>query len=265
MKAALLVLPFLGAPLWAAQIDASALADLRADIVVLGEVHDNPLHHVHQAAAVAALAPRAVVFEMLTPGQAARVTPALLADPEALGNALEWETSGWPDFSIYAPIFAAAGQARIVGAALPREEVRRSVSDGAAAVFGARAGVYGLDQALPPKDQAAQLEEQRAAHCNALPEDLLPGMVEAQRLRDAAFADTAIKALRETGGPVAVITGSGHARTDRGVPAMIRRAASEVSVLSVGQLEYPVEGDPPYDHWIVTDPVDRPDPCATLR
>jgi len=266
MKTVLITLPFLCAPLWAAEIDPKALADLRADIVILGEVHDNPAHHAHQAAAVAALAPQAVVFEMLTPDQAARVTPDLRADPVALGKALEWETSGWPDFALYAPIFAAAPQARVVGAALPREQLRHAVADGAASVFGARAQDYGLDQPLAPADQAARLDEQRIAHCNALPEDLLPGMVQAQRLRDAAFADAAIAALRDSGGPVVIITGSGHARVDHGVPAMIRRAAPGVSVVSVGQLERPVTDDPPpFDHWIITDPAERPDPCAALR
>ena len=45
----------------------------RADVVLLGEVHDNPAHHAFQAEAVAYLAPRALVFEMLTPAQAALV------------------------------------------------------------------------------------------------------------------------------------------------------------------------------------------------
>jgi len=46
-----------------------------ARIVFLGEVHDNPHHHRNQARAVAATGPAALVFEMLSPAQAARVTP----------------------------------------------------------------------------------------------------------------------------------------------------------------------------------------------
>ena len=38
-------------------------------------------------------------------------------------------------------------------------------------------------------EQAAREAEQMAAHCDALPEDILPGFVEAQRLRDAALAE----------------------------------------------------------------------------
>ena len=72
-----------------------------ADVVILGEVHDNPAHHQWQAEALAVLSPAAVVFEMLTPGQAGRITPELLAEPERLATVLDWEASGWPDFALY--------------------------------------------------------------------------------------------------------------------------------------------------------------------
>lgn len=252
-------------PASAAEIGPEALHALRADIVVLGEVHDNPAHHINQARAVGAIGPRALVFEMLSPEQAARATPELRADPAALGAAFEWEDSGWPDFALYAPIFAAAPAAAIYGAALPRTEVRRAMTDGAAAVFGDEAGRYGLTGELTHADQSAREAEQMQSHCNALPQELLPGMVAAQRLRDAAFARATLHALDETGGPVVLITGSGHARTDRGVPAVIAMARPDVSVISVGQLEHPADGAQPFDHWLTTDPAPRDDPCEGLR
>lgn len=252
-------------PLSAGEVSVEALDSLSAEVVVLGEVHDNPAHHLNQARAVAALKPRALVFEMLTVDQAARITPALRADPMALGKALGWEEAGWPDFALYAPIFAAAPDAIIVGAALPRDDVRRAMSEGAAKVFGPEAARFGLDQPLPGADRAELEAEQMEAHCNALPPEMLGGMVEAQRLRDAAFAQAALRALKITIGPVAVITGSGHARTDRGVPAMIARANPGVTVLSLGQLERPVTGVQPFDLWIVTDPAPREDPCKAFQ
>lgn len=265
MKIRLAALLCFALPVQAVEVDPEALDTLRADIVILGEVHDNPAHHLNQARAVAAIAPKALVFEMLTPEQAARATPGLRADPAGLGQALEWEASGWPDFALYAPVFAAAPEAAIHGAALPRAEVRRAMTDGAAAVFGAEAGAYGLAEAPAPDEQAALEAEQMEAHCNALPPELVPGMVAAQRLRDAAFARATLRALEETGGPVVLITGSGHARTDRGVPAVLARVQPGVSVISVGQLERPARPDQPFDRWLVTDPAPREDPCATLR
>jgi uncharacterized iron-regulated protein len=166
---------------------------------------------------------------------------------------------------MYAPIFAAAPQARIYGGALDRAEVRRAFADGAAVVFGPEAARYGLDQPLTAQDQAAREALQQEAHCNALPPDMLPGMVAAQRLRDAALARAVVQALAETGGPVAVITGTGHVRHDHGIPAALALAAPEVSVLAVGQLEADPGADAPFDLWVITDPVDRPDPCAAFR
>lgn len=235
-----------------------------ADIHVIGEVHGHPDHHAYQAALTAALQPAAIVFEMLLPEQADRVTPDLRDDAEALGAALAWEERGWPDFTLYQPIFTAAPGAAVVGGDLPRDEVRRAVTDGAAAVFGPRAELFGLDRPLPDEQQAAREALQARVHCDALPESILPGMVEAQRLRDAALADAVLRAIAEHGGPVVLITGSGHARTDWGVPALLALAAPDLTVHAIGQLEGTASPDAPYDKLRVSTPMERPDPCAAF-
>lgn len=245
----------------AVEIDAGDLARLpQSDVVILGEVHDNPGHHRNQTLAVSAIAPRALVFEMLTPAQAARM-PGERGDRAALETALGWAGSGWPDFGMYHPIFLAAPGAQVFGGDLPPGEVARSVTDGAAAVFGAQAGRYGLTASLTPEDQAAREAEMQEAHCGALPAEVLPGMVQAQRLRDAALARAVVQAHEATGGPVVVITGNGHARRDQGVPASLAQAMPDLSVLSVGQLEGAGGAAPPYDLWIVTPILPRDDPC----
>ncbi len=262
--------PLLPAVALLAALGPPALAEVpRADIVILGEVHDNPEHHAWQAEAVAALQPAALVFEMLLPEQARAVTPDLRDDAEALGAALGWEARGWPDFAMYHPIFTAAPDAAVFGADLPHEAVRAALGEGAAAVFAdsfhGDPARFGLDEPLEPAVQAAREDLQDVAHCHALPATLLPGMVEAQRLRDAAIARAAIEAHAATGGPVAVITGTGHARTDWGVPAALAIAAPELSVHSVGQLESDPEGEAPFDQVRVTAPADRDDPCAAFH
>jgi hypothetical protein len=253
-------------PSVADRIDATDLYALpEADIVILGEVHDNPVHHAHQAIAVEALKPGAVVFEMLTPEQAARITPRLLRSEEALGVVFGWDPSGWPDFAMYYPIFVAAGDAVFMGAAAPMEDVRRASREGAADAFGEDAARFALDQALPEPEQALREAGQLLAHCNALPADALPGLVEAQRLRDAWLARAALEAHAAGGGTVAVITGNGHARADWGVPALLAVAAPELEVVTVGQFEGDAEEAPPFDLWLVTDAAERSDPCAVFR
>lgn len=234
-----------------------------AQVVFLGEIHDNPHHHAAQAEWVARIAPRALVFEMLSPAEAQRVGPDR-TDAEALNEATLWEARGWPDFDMYHPIFLAAPGAAIFGSGIPREEARRAVSDGAAAVMGEQAGLFGLDQPLPEAQQEARIAGQDEAHCNALPAELLPGMVEAQRLRDAALARAVIAAMKETGGPVAVITGNGHARNDWGAPALLELAQPGLAVVSIGQFEEEPQ-DAPHDFWTVSPPPERDDPCEAFR
>jgi uncharacterized iron-regulated protein len=254
----------LAGPALSAEITPAGLARLpSADVVVLGEVHDNPAHHANQASAVAAIRPAALVFEMLTPAHAAR-TPAARDDAAAMDAAYGWTASGWPDFAMYHPIFTAAPDAAIYGGDLPPGEVRRAVSVGAPEVFGPDAGRFGLLAPLAPGLQAALEAELDRAHCGALSPDLLPGMAEAQRLRDAALARATLRAFEETGGPVAVITGNGHARRDRGLPAVLALAAPDLSVLSIGQIEGPAGPDQPHDLWLVTGTIDRGDPCAAF-
>jgi len=231
------------------------------DIFVLGELHDNPAHHMEQAQRVALIEPTALVFEMLSPEQAAASVGADLLDRLALEEALGWDGSGWPDFAMYHPVFASAPGAMIYGAAVPREMLSAAMDEGAETVV-ARPDL------LPPvsdAEWAARIALQGQVHCGALPEEMLPGMVEAQRVRDAGFAHVALEAFDETGGPVVVITGNGHARTDWGVPAAIARARPDVEVFALGQFEGPVEEGAPFDEVVLTEPMERGDPCEAFR
>lgn len=251
-------------PAWAEEITRNDLSALpAADVVVLGEVHDNADHHANQALAVKAIAPRALVFEMLTPEQAG-LMPDDRGDADRLAAALQWDVSGWPDFALYHPIFTAAPDARVYGANVPRERLRAAIATGAAAAFGPDAARYGLGNALLPDDQTAREAEQAEAHCGALPPEMLPGMVQAQRLRDAALARATEDALRDTGGPVVVITGTGHARRDTGLPAALAMANPAMRVLSVGQLESDPGPDAPFDLWLINPAPQRPDPCLAF-
>lgn len=235
------------------------------DVYVLGEVHDNPDHHREQARRVAMIQPAALVFEMITADVAAAVSPSDRAEEDRLRAALGWDESGWPDFSYYYPIFAAAPGAALFGAEVRRDVARRAMEEGAAAVFSGDAGVFGLTEPLPEAEQAAREDLQMAAHCDALPGEMLPLMVEVQRLRDATLALRTLEALEATGGPVAVITGNGHARRDWGMPALLARAAPEVRVHVLGQGETGSEPGGAFDEVVSAPPPERDDPCAAFR
>ena len=83
------------AALWpgAVPADEQVLSELvlrNPEIAILGEAHDNPEHHVNQTRAVELLAPKALVFEMLSPRQTARGPTAPRANVVAQEAALDW-------------------------------------------------------------------------------------------------------------------------------------------------------------------------------
>ncbi len=224
-----------------------------AEIVILGERHDNPIHHRTQAEIVALLAPKGLAFEMIK-----------RADEDAANaGRTGWENETWSIWDDYRQIIEAAPDAKIAGGGLSRDTLRSSVKLGAAVAWGDKGRRYRLLDQLPMDVTRDMIEEQRIAHCDGLPKHMLPGMVEAQQLRDAAFADAALRLVEAGHIPTVLITGNGHARTDRGSPLYLRRAAPDVSVISVGIIE---SGDKvsaaPFDYTIYTEPFDRGDPCA---
>ncbi len=233
------------------------------DIYVLGEVHDNAAHHAEQARLTTLIAPKAVVWEMLTPEQVQAIEGVDRADMTAMAAALDWENSGWPDFAMYHPIFVAAGDAVHLGATVSRADLRKAIEEGAEAALGSKAKGWPMGP-LDPTAQAAREEEQRIAHCNALPEAMLAGMVEAQRMRDWSLAALAVAAVEAGDGPVVIITGSGHARRDWGGPALIAEAHPELKVWTLGQIEGPPEADAPYDAVETGPAPERDDPCRAF-
>lgn len=244
---------------------ALASAVQAQDVLVLGEVHDNPAHHLAQAREVERFAPAAIIFEMLTAEQANGEVMPQVANAEALSEHLRWGDSGWPDFALYHPIFTAAPAARIFGAGVSREAAFAAVGEGIASVFAGDASAYGLDQPLSEAQQEAREALQFAAHCDALPAEMLPGMVDVQRLRDAELARVTLEAFEATGGPVAVITGNGHARRDWGVPSYLARVAPDLDVMVIGQTEdgTPLRGT--FDKVLSAPAIDRPDPCEAFK
>ncbi|NOD64186.1 MULTISPECIES: ChaN family lipoprotein [unclassified Ruegeria] len=243
--------------------DTALTAMQGADVLILGEVHDNPTHHHIQAAALTAFSPSAVVWEMVTEEGAQRLAQKAASDPEELGRILKWAESGWPPLSMYYPVFQAS-TAPVYGAMVPRTAARAAMERGAATALGADAARFGLTVPLPPDEQAAREADQLAAHCDALPAEMLPQMVAIQRLRDAVLARAVVLAMEETGGPVAVITGNGHARKDRGIPTYLARLSPGWKVVAVGQSEDGIiDGD--FDVVIDSPSIEREDPCAAFQ
>ncbi|WP_372423622.1 ChaN family lipoprotein [Salinarimonas chemoclinalis] len=250
-----------------------------AEIVLLGERHDNPDHHALQAWAVGIAAARApaggLVLEMVRRDAGGPLADARAEDVDALGEALGWEASGWPDFAMYAPILAAALDA---GWTLHAGDAARALTTALArgeedALAPAERARLGLDRPLP---EAGRVRMERAivdGHCGLLSEAAVPGFALAQRLRDAVLADSLLAAPS----PAVLIAGAGHVGAEA-VPFYLAARAPERAVLSIAFVEAAPDvdepadlvarfgtADAPYDIAWFTPEVARGDVCADLR
>jgi uncharacterized iron-regulated protein len=265
-------------------MDALATAVGAARFALLGERHDNADHHQFQAWLLRRMLESgrrpAVAFEMLSTDQAPQLASHLAASPRdaaGLGDAVGWKRSGWPEWRLYQPIAEAALAAGvpIIAANLPTATARAVARGDLSALDPALVRRHALDRAATDDVQAAMEAEIRDAHCGALPNTLAPGMVTAQRARDAEMAERLVAGARD--GAV-LIAGAGHVRTDRGIPRYVAALAPGASVVSVALVEVADEAKTPaeyatrfgttglpFDYVWFTARADNVDHCARLR
>ena len=246
-----------------------------AALVAVGEIHPNPDHHRIQAELVRWVsrggeAP-VVGFEMLVQQQAAALDrlqgeAGVLADGAAVGEAVGWDASGWPPFSIYQPIFEAIAGAhgRVVAVHPDRPDIMAVARGGLAALDAAERSDLGLDADLPAALRESLDAEIVDSHCGYLPEAMVDPMAAAQRYKDAYMA----RALRDAPGrgPWVLVAGAGHTRRDRGVPyyspGMLSIGLVEVSAEGLVASDYEVEA---WDFVIFTPSRQDRDPCEEYK
>jgi len=246
-----------------------------ARVVYLGEAHDNPVHHAHQARVLQAMlragARPALAFEMLTLDQQPAVDEAMRgADgAAALDGRLRWRERGWPDFAMYQPLFELALRDRlpVIASDLDPGTVRRIAKEGLGVLPEAeRARV--TSRLRPDPEREARLEREIAeAHCGLLPAAAIPFMAQAWHARNVVMARYIGQALDE-GRRVVVIVGRGHLERG-GLPDQLHALRPGTRQLIVDFVEAaPGESLPgprsSYIRWL-TPGVDRGDPCASLR
>jgi uncharacterized iron-regulated protein len=182
---------------------------VQADVVLLGEVHDDAAHQRTHKTVVQDLAAQgrlaALAIEMAEQGTTTAALPRD-AGEAAVRQALRWNEDGWP-WAAYAPAVMAAVTAGVpvIGANLLRTQMRSAMADAA------------LDARLESQALAKQREAIRAGHCDLLPEQQVGPMVRIQVARDVAMA-RAIEAALVPGKTVLLLAGGGHVDPVLGVP-----------------------------------------------
>ena len=270
----------------AAIVDRETLhrALTQADYLILGEIHDNPRHHRIQAELLGEFADSvddnklAVGFEQLSLDQKTALDTYLQqsdADAQSLGDAVQWQASGWPDYAIYRPLFAATLQRNLPVIPLMHsaDATREIMQDGSAAVLPATALERLRPDTLLDREQTAVVErEMQQSHCGKLPAAMLPAMVNVQIARDAFMAYAAVEAANRA----VIITGNGHARRDRGIPRFLQRLRPDARIVVVTLLEAAQDTSPEMqasrragenvtDFAIITPPQPREDPCLAFQ
>jgi uncharacterized iron-regulated protein len=266
--------------------EAALVADLAtARYRLLGEVHDNPAHHVIRARLVAEIAQHglhpAVVMEQfdLDHDAALQAAQAAGVDAEALASAGRLDRKGW-HWPLHAPIIEAALARHLPVRAgnLSRATLRVDGSEETNA--GAPSWRARLVAARWSDQQARDLHAEIVdSHCGLLPRAVVPRLVLAQRERDAAMAQALVADATRDG--AILIAGNGHVRADRGVPVYLHAVGlpdAGARSLSVGMIEVEPSDEhasgfpgriasehPGFDYLWLTRKRVRPDPCADFE
>jgi uncharacterized iron-regulated protein len=247
-----------------------------AEVALLGETHDNPVHHERQLELYRGLIERGRRPTLALEPLDAEHQPAIdaaAAWPETSSEALRRAAQvapGW-QWSFYEPLVAVALRERlpIVAANLSRPRAREVSRSGFAALGAGEAARLALEPVWSEALGKALRANLVASHCGH-DSPGIDGMLLAQRARDAVMADR----LAAAPAPVVAIVGRGHARRDLAVPLYLRHRHPGRDVVSVAFVEvregagepsgYAEAGEAAHDFLWFTPRADRPDPCKGL-
>lgn len=256
-------------------------AIVQSQNLLLGETHDNPIHHQHQARLIDHLndSRRSAVtlFEMIDDKQAGLMLEKAPQTADDLIEVLNQVTTSWRYDPRYKPVFESTirGGHPILPASLERDQILAIIRRGEEEIPGQISTM--LDRTPLSAEQQTSLEREiEASHCGMLHGGMAAGMVRAQRVKDAVMAQR--MSSRDDVDIRVLVAGSGHTRKDRGVPLYLTNQAGSDNTLSVTWLEVlPDAISPavyaghwgserlPFDYVWFTPRVERDDPCAAMR
>lgn len=252
-----------------------------ADYLLLGELHDNQVHHRHQAWVIKQLAlagrDAGIAYEMIYKEQGNRLAGIEITSADQLIEILNQTQTGWDYENQYRPLFVetlAAGYP-IVAANLDRKKLMEVLSQSEDMLPPDYRRI--LDNTLFSDVQRSDLlDEINTSHCNLIDARTGSMMMQGQRIRDAVLTES----LLSINEPVKVmIAGLGHVRNDRGLPLYLEKnLEAPADILAIGMIEVdPEKTEPgvyaetwnsdtlPFDIVIFTPKVDHGDLCGELE
>lgn len=248
--------------------------------ILLGETHDNSLHHKYQGLIIGQLGDKgqrlSVAFEMINDDKQELLNKGNVKSSDELFDLLQWEKTGWPDRALYKPVFDATLNAKynIYAANLNRKKLSSIIMGGEEALP-ENVKQQLNENPLSEEAEAKLRTEIVESHCNLLPEHMVPQMMMGQRVKDATMAKSLVSNKNTDG--IVLIAGSGHVQK-YGVPIYLKSEDADAKAISIAwievdsRLEQPEEyanfygdEDLPFDFVWFTPRIDRPDPCEELK
>lgn len=229
--------------------------------VLLGEKHDSAIHHARQLQVLQALADQgrqpALALEQLDVQHQSALSAAQhsgTTDAEALADAGQLNREGWR-WPMYKALINHAAQQHwpLLAANLSRADARDIAL-----------GKVAPELPVLSATQMAHLEDDVIeGHCGHRPNpQLLTRIVAAQRTRDLQMAQV----LDSVPGPVVLVAGAGHVRSDRAVPQYLAEPSRALSITFVevvdGQVSASDYDSAGFDLLWFTAATPRPDACA---
>lgn len=250
-----------------------------ADVLLLGETHDNPLHHVSQLkllqARIESGARPALMMEQLNAEDQHALDQALSGSnrEEALDRVMDLVR--FKDGEPYRELlsYAVKNKLQVIGANVSSKRLQPAIWYGYSSYDENEIKRLAVERVWNEERQRYLVNHMGGAHCGELREELRLGLSRSQRLRDAMMADSVISSI---GRGVVAIVGRSHARQDIGLPLYLAAHNPSARILSVGFVEviagktHPDEyessatGEAPHDIIWFTPQAERPDPCANF-
>ena len=248
-----------------------------ADVLLIGEVHDNPQHHDIERRLLKARiksAPALMMEQLNADDQAALDLSLSSSDRDDVLRRV-YRLIRFSNAQDYQPLLAIAvnNNLPIIAANVTNQHLLPVIWRGFEAYDAGELKRLAVEQVWNEERQRYLLANMGGAHCGQLKDELRAGLTRSQRMRDALMADSAVASIAR--GVIAIV-GSSHARRDIGLPLYLAARAPTARIVSIGMVEVsPSRNDPiayvstatgeaPYDVIWFTPRVERADPCADL-
>ncbi len=263
-------------------IDEAALSEKinNSDVLLLGEVHDNLLHHQLQQKLLKIRVDSgdrpALMMEQIDAENQSALDQALAGSKrdEVMGNVNK--LIGFTDWKLYSPLLEIAVdyQLPVIAANIPNRELQPVIWNGYEAYDAAELKRLAVEEVWNESRQSFLVSNMGGAHCGQLRDELRIALTRSQRLKDALMADSAVASIPR--GVVAIV-GSSHARRDIGLPLYFAARDPKARIVSVGFVEVlpqrinpysytgSATGEVPFDYIWFTPRMERADPCAELN